>query len=568
MILKPFRNKDVTVFAETNFRDQRKKFGIKEQDRRRHMYVVGKTGMGKTAMLQHMIVQDIKAGKGVCIVDGNGSLINELLYYVPKNRVRDVIFFNPADVSYPIGFNLLWKVHDDQERQELTESLVTLFKELWSDVWGSRLEYVFKNAIETLLYDENTTFLHFLPLFTDASFRGELLRKVDNPVLLDFWQQEFEASKERFDASAIAPIQDKMGQIMSNTLIRNIIGQTKTSFNFKDILDQKKIVFLVLNKSKIGEETCKLLGTTFVTQLALTAKRYQKEPRNYYLYIDELQNFVNTELRELITTSKFGLNLILANQYLTQLPGYMKEAIFGSVGTMIAFRVGADDASALREEFKPSISEEILMKLAQHSIVLKLSIDGETSDAFTAATLEPLPIVGLSDTIIVYSREMYGHRKSDVEEEIVKALRIKKDIPTEEPLSRASSFVKSDDIKEEIAEDDEAREGGEKEDQKEKEAVDPDMLEKFRQQFEASVKVQEDDFKEVFDMVEKKIEVKEEKVPKPKTEAKKKEVVVEKDAEKELQGEEEKKGLTKFKKDGNVKDGLINKLEPGEEVVF
>lgn len=461
MILKPYYNKDVIIFAETNFRDQRKKFGIKREDRRRHMYVVGKTGMGKTTMIKHMIVKDMKAGEGICVVDSGGSLVSELLYYVPKERVRDVVFFNPGDIEYPVGFNLLGPVADEAERQWLVEATVSIFRNLWVDVWGARLEYVFTRSIETLLYRSEATVLHIVPLLTDEKFRNEILEKIENPVLLDFWHREFWEFQERFALPAVQPILDKMGRIMTNPLIRNIIGQAKTSFDFTEILEKKKIVFLHLPRSKIGDEASSLLGTAFISKLGIRAKQRYNDPHDFYLYIDELQYFTNIHLRELAGSSSYGLNLVLVNQYISQMPEYMKEAIFGNVGTIVAFRVCADDAAFLAEEFSPHAKEETLLNLPPNTILVKLSIDGQTRDAFTAVTLEPLPIVGLADMVIAYSREVYGCRKEFVEEGIMKELRAS----PATPFGEVGGVVRK------------AEEEGS--------GIAPEQLEAFRQKFDA-----------------------------------------------------------------------------------
>jgi hypothetical protein len=243
---------------------------------------------------------------------------------------------------------------------------------------------------------------------------------------------------------------DKMGQIMSNSLIRNIVGQPKTSFNFEEIFDKKRIVFVLLDQTKIGSEASRLLGTAFIAKLAQRVKRTQNDPRDFYLYVDELQHFASTQLRELAGTSQYGLNLILVNQYMAQLPLYMREALFGNMGTMVAFRTGVEDASILADEFSPSVNEEALLKLPQNTIVVKLSIDGETHDAFTAVTLEPLPLVGLADTIISYSRETYAHRKEVVEREIMKGLRMQQEpensVDSEEATSQKINEVTVENI--------------------------------------------------------------------------------------------------------------------------
>src|SRR3989339_131999 len=424
---KPFYNRDVTVFAETNFRDQRKTFGVKRADRRRHMYIIGKTGMGKASMLEHMIVQDIKRSEGLCVIDTQGLLVEELLYYIPSHRLKDVIYVNPADIDYPVAFNLLETSDDLQAQTELVQGLINIFKDLWGDIWGPRLEYVLKNSLITLLADENNTLLHILLLLTDADFRRRLLAKVTDQVILDFWLKEYQESPERFDSAAILPIRDKIGQIVSTSLLRNIIGQAKTGFNFEDIIAEKKIVILVLNKSKIGDEAARLLGSVFTLKLMLAAKKMQqpgRESADVYFYLYDFQNYSPALFNELITSPNFGLNLILCNQYLEQVPELVQRDIFGNFGTIVAFRVGSSDAVKLAEVMKLGMNPEDLMKLNKYNIMLTLSIDGETSAPFTAVTLEPLPVAGLKDNVIAYSRERYSHRREEAEESIRQSLHI------------------------------------------------------------------------------------------------------------------------------------------------
>ena len=428
MVLKPYYNKDVTVFAQTNFRDQRKIFGIKRADRRRHMYAIGKTGMGKTSMLEHMIVQDIRSGEGVSVLDPKGDLIRQILHYIPASRIGDVIYFNPADIEYPIAFNLLFHQESGLEVQESINCLAAIFSDLWKDVWGTRFEYVFKNILLTLMADENNTILHILPLLTDESFRQRLLNKISDPGLLDFWLREYGKSPERFEAQAIEPLRDKIGQIISNPLVRNIVGQAKTSFNFAEVLNQKKIVLMTLNKNEIGQDAVKIFGSCFILKLLMQIKSFKTNNyflSDFYLYLDEFQNFTDQQLVEIVTSSDYGLNLILTNQYLDQVSEPLAKAIFGNVGTLAAFRLGASDAEVLSEEFKPKVVSDDLIKLPKHNIVLKLSIDGETSAPFTAVTLEPLPAIGLADKIINYSRKMYGHNKQEVEDDLLNSLGMK-----------------------------------------------------------------------------------------------------------------------------------------------
>ena len=450
MISKPYYNHDITIFAQTNFRDQRKNFGIKQADRRKHMYILGKTGMGKTSMIQHMIVQDIKAGKGVCVFDANGALIKQILHYVPESRARDVIYFNPTDLNYPIAFNLL----DGLGTQDLTGALISIFKELWKDVWCPRLEYVFKNTVLTLALEETNTILHVLPFFSDKGFRQNLLSRLNDPVLVDFWQNEYQNNPERFKYQAIEPMCDKIGQIISNPLARNIVGQAKTSFSFKKILEQKKIVLITLNKNEVGQDVVKLLGSCFILKLFLQAKSAKSlnnlsPDSNFYLYIDEFQNFSAPQLLEIVSASDYGLNLILANQYLSQVSPDLIQAIFGNIGTIAAFRLSAADADVIANEFQPGITPEDLIKLPKHNIILKLSIDGEISKPFTASSLPPLPTVGLMDKIIQYSRETYANQRAKVEDQIVKNLRINKQStkPLTKIRKKPKAKIPSDKIK-------------------------------------------------------------------------------------------------------------------------
>ena len=437
MILKPYYNKEVTVFAQTNFRDQRKSFGIKRADRRRHMYAIGKTGMGKTSMLEHMIVQDIRAGEGVCVLDPKGDLIGQILHYIPASRIGDVLYFNPADIEYPVAFNLLFQQGSGLAVQESVNGLAAIFSDLWKDAWGTRFEYVFKNVLLTLLADENNTILHILPLLTDENFRQRLLGKINDPGLLDFWLREYGESPERFEAQAIEPLRDKIGQMISNPLVRNIVGQAKTSFNFAEVLNQKKIVLMTLNKNEIGQDAVKMFGSCFILKLLMQIKSFKANNYflpDFYLYLDEFQNFTEQQLIEIITSSDYGLNLILANQYLDQVSEPLAKAIFGNIGTLAAFRLGASDAELLADEFKPQVVPDDLIKLPEYNIVLKLSIDGETSAPFTAVTMEPLPAIGLADKIINYSRKMYGHNKREVEDNLLKSLCMKTRVSPAKPM--------------------------------------------------------------------------------------------------------------------------------------
>ena len=423
MAVTPFYNTDVTIFGETNFRNQRKKFGIKKLDRRRHMYVLGKTGMGKTSMIQHMIVQDMRRGESVCVFDSEGKIVDQMLHYVPRERLRDVVYFNPADISHPIGFNVFDVAQDDEvHRQELIQGLLAIFEEVWSDVWGPRFEYFLKHVLLTLAQKESTTLLHVLPFITNPIYRDTFVNTIDDPVLKSFWHDEYAKDPQRFEAQAVTPLKGKISELLSNPLTRNIVGQSKTSFSFRDIIEKHTIVFLVLKKSEIGSDVVRILGSCFLLKLHLENKKEEEIHEDVFLYVDEFHHFSTQLFSELLGTSHYELNLVLVNQYLEQIPEGMRQAIFGNVGTFVFFRVSADDAELLAEELKPKVASTDLIKLPAYAMIVKLCIDGETSTPFTAVTPEPLPIIGIKEKVIRYSQEHYSRQRHYIEAEISESL--------------------------------------------------------------------------------------------------------------------------------------------------
>lgn len=423
MPITPFTNKDITVFAETNFRNQRKKFGIKRADRKRHMYVIGKTGMGKTMLLANMMVQDIRAKEGVLIVDTGGAIAEQILQHVPESRVKDVVYFNPMDREYPFAFNFLDGIHAN-DIYAFADGILPLFQELWSDVWGPRFEYVFKNALVSLLQYGNATILHLLPLLTDERFRAEVVSRLNDPVLIDFWEKEFSEFPDRFLETAVSPLQDKMGQIISNPMLRNIIGQRTSSFKFSDLIDNKKIVILLLNKNEIGADIVKFLGGAFVLRLLIEANKHKKEERDFYIYLDEFQYSAMYLFVEFLSKSDYGMNFIVSNQYLSQIPESLRQALTASVGTFVVFRVSAPDAQFIAEEFGNDVSAELLTRLAPYAMIVRLMIDGEVYAPFSAVALEPLPKIGLKEKIVGYSREQYARNRLEVERSIAESLKI------------------------------------------------------------------------------------------------------------------------------------------------
>ena len=419
-------NEEITIFAETNFRNKRTKFGIKSDDRRRHMYIVGKTGMGKTEMLANMAIQDIQRGNGVAIVDPHGEFAERMLDFVPQERINDVIYFNPADLDYPIAFNAIEQVAPEH-RHLIASGLMGVFKKIWPDVWSARMEYILHNSILALLEYPGSTLLGVNRILADKDYRNKVLEKITDPTIKSFWANEFAKYPERFREEAVAPIQNKVGQFISAPLIRNIIGQTNTAFNIREIMDKGKILIVNLSKGRIGEDASHLLGALMVTKLQLAAMSRvdvpEKERKDFYLYVDEFQNFATEAFANILSEArKYHLCLTLAHQYITQMDETVRDAIFGNVGTIINFRVGAADAEFLEKEFLPEFNADDLVNLAKWNIYLKLMIDGVASRAFSAATLPPFPkpMKSHKEKIIKASQERYGTKREIIEEKIAK----------------------------------------------------------------------------------------------------------------------------------------------------
>ncbi len=416
---------DITIFAQTNFRNQFKKFGIKRDDRRRHMYLVGKTGMGKSTMLENMIISDINANKGVAVIDPHGDLVEKIIQYIPNNRINDVIFFNPSDIEYPIAFNVVEKVQPEY-RYLIASGLLGVFKKLWADSWGPRLEYILRNALLAILDFPDSTLLGVTRMLSDKSYRKKVIEKVQDPVVKSFWKVEFAGYADKFAAEAIAPIQNKVGQFLSSSLIRNIVGQVKSSIDLREIMDKGKILVLNLSKGRIGEDNSALLGAMMITKIQLAAMSRvdipEEQRRDFYLYVDEFQNFATESFANILSEArKYRLNLIMAHQYIEQLDEKVMASVFGNVGTIISFRVGAMDAEELAKEFMPNFNEEDLINLPKYNIYLKLMIDGITSHAFSAVGLPPHredEKTGNLEKIIKISRERYTKKREIVEDKI------------------------------------------------------------------------------------------------------------------------------------------------------
>jgi len=425
---------EITIIGETTFRNQRKRFGIKLDDRRRHIYVIGKTGMGKTVLLENMAIQDILAGRGVGFIDPHGEAAEELLDYIPKSRINDVVYFNPADIDYPIAFNVMERVNPEH-RHLVAAGLMGVFKKIWPDVWSARMEYILNNTILALLEYPNTTLLCVNRMLADPEYRKKVVEKITDPVVKSFWVNEFARYTQAYEVEATAAIQNKVGQFISNPLIRNIIGQVKSKIDMREIMDEGKILIANLSKGKIGEDNSRLLGALLITKLQLAAMSRvdipEEKRRDFFLYVDEFQNFATEAFCNILSEArKYRLSLVLANQYIAQLEEMtpvgkstrVRDAIFGNVGTIIVFRVGAEDAEFLVKEFQPEFTAEDLINLEKYHICIKLMIDGVASSPFSAVTL-PLhekPQKSYKETIIRVSRERYGTPRQLIEEKIEK----------------------------------------------------------------------------------------------------------------------------------------------------
>ncbi|OGE88559.1 MAG: hypothetical protein A3J07_02485 [Candidatus Doudnabacteria bacterium RIFCSPLOWO2_02_FULL_49_13] len=420
---------DITLFAKTNFRNREVSFGIKRDDRRRHMYIIGKTGMGKTTMIENMVIQDIQDGHGVAFVDPHGDSIEKILNYIPSNRVNDVVYLNPADNDFPIAFNPLEAV-DPKYKHLVASGLMGVFTKIWAGVWSARMEYILNNTILALLDSPGNTLLGIARMLVNKNYRKRIVDNIKDPVVKSFWVDEFANYNDKFRNEAIAPIQNKVGQFLSSAIIRNIVGQTKSSIDLREIMDKQKIFLINLSKGRIGEDNSALLGAMIITKMQLAAMSRvdipEEERKDFYLYVDEFQNFATESFANILSEArKYRLNLIVAHQYIGQLVTdrntTVRDAIFGNVGTLVCFRIGADDAEFLEKEFDPTFLLADLVNPPKFHIILKLMINGVASTPFSATTLPPIAeLTGNEDKVIKVSRERYTTPREVVEEKINK----------------------------------------------------------------------------------------------------------------------------------------------------
>jgi len=440
---------DLSLFGETNFRSHRQVFGIKRDDRRRHMYIIGKSGMGKTKLMENMINDDIKKGEGVAVIDPHGDLIMDTLKKIPDERINDVIIFDPSDREFPIAYNPM-EVIDDNLKIQIASGIVGTFKKIFGDSWGPRLEYVLNYTVLALLDTEGSTLLGVVQMLTDKNLRKKIIDNIQDPVVKKFWTTEFASYSEKFATEAIAPILNKVGQFTANSLIRNIIGQPYSTFNIRRVMDEGKILLINLSTGRVGETNASLLGSMMITSIQLAAMSRADIPeddrKDFYLYVDEFQNFATESFAVILSEArKYRLSLIMGNQYISQMDDKVREAVFGNVGTMVSFRVGAQDASVLEREFNPPFEAQDLINLPRQQVYIRMTIDGMSEQSFSAKTLTVTSdTTGNVKEIVTKSREKFTHPREEVEPEVARWAGISDMIAGgQKPLSGAIETAKT-----------------------------------------------------------------------------------------------------------------------------
>jgi len=432
--------KDVSTFGITNYHNNFVKFGVRLEDRRRHLYVVGKSGVGKSKLLELLIKEDLERGRGVAVLDPHGDLVDCVLRHVPKNRIEDVILFDPGDTEFPIAFNPLAKV-DEAYKMQLTIGFLDIFKKLFGDNWTYRLEHVLRYTTLALLDSPNTTVLSILKMLNDKNYRQKIVARIQDNVVKSFWVSEFAAWSEKFDAEAITPLLNKVGQFVATNMIRNIIGQPTARFDIRDVMDNKKILLMKVSKGLLGEENSSLIGSMIITkmyQAAMSRANVDESLRSdFYFYVDEFQNFATDTFYEILSEArKYHLNLTIAHQYMGQLSSRIRQTVFGNVGSMISFRVGAEDAAVLEKEYEPIFKERDIINLGVREFYVKMSVKGEIREAFSGRTVDvPKSKDDHTHEIIAQSRKKYCQPKKQVEEMLRKWDEAAAEPPKEDEIS-------------------------------------------------------------------------------------------------------------------------------------
>ena len=443
-------DENISAFGLTNFRGINHQFGMLRSDRSRHVYIIGQTGAGKSGLLQLFSLSDIFHNQGYAIIDPHGDLAIDNMRFIPGSRLQDVVYFNPADTAYPVGFNPL-EVTNPEQKSNISSEVIGVLKRMFGESWGPRLEYILRYTILALLDRPSATMLDIAPMLTDKKFRKETLTYCKDTVVLQFWNVEFASWNDKFQAEAIAPVLNKVGAFTANPTIRNIIGQPKSTFNIRQIMDEGKILIVNLSKGLIGEDNAAILGSFLVTKIQLAAMSRSDIPniedrRPFYLYVDEFQNFATDSFATILSEArKYGLNLTVANQYIGQMTETVRDAVFGNVGTTISFRVSADDAPILAKQFEPQFEAGDLLQMHNRHFVISMVIRGEKAPAFSATTLK-LPAEQIDNTgrIIEYSRRHYSRPRAEVEAEIDMLIRSttgKNMAPTQKQPNATSASV-------------------------------------------------------------------------------------------------------------------------------
>lgn len=417
---------EISLFGVTNFRGDNTVFGIRRDDRGRHMYILGQTGTGKSGALELLTISDIYYNKGFAVIDPHGDYAQHVMKFIPKNRIDDVVYFNPADTNHPIGFNPL-EINDPSLKGHISSEVVGVLKRLFAESWGPRLEYILRYTLLALLDFPNATMLDITRMLTDRHFRQDVIKYIDDPVVKNFWTVEFASWNDKFASEAVAPVLNKVGAFTANPMIRNIVGQPKSTFDIRSIMDEGKILIVNLSRGLMGEDNAGILGSLVVTkvQLAAMGRANVPEPQRtpFYLYVDEFQNFATESFATILSEArKYGLNLTVANQYISQMGEEVRGAVFGNVGTIMSFRVSPDDAPFLQKYFEPEFEAANLIQQHSRFFVISMMIDGEKAPAFSAKTLNlPQPPDDNSAEIIAQTRERYSRNKAEVEAEIREA---------------------------------------------------------------------------------------------------------------------------------------------------
>ncbi|MGB4957501.1 MAG: type IV secretion system DNA-binding domain-containing protein [Candidatus Saccharimonas sp.] len=420
----PAIDENISAFGMTNFRGINHQFGMLRYDRSRHVYIIGQTGAGKSGLLELFALSDIFHGQGYAIIDPHGDFAINNMRFIPGSRLQDVVYFNPADTAYPLGFNPL-EVTNPAQKTNISSEVIGVLKRMFGESWGPRLEYILRYTILALLDRPETTMLDITRMLTDKKFRKDTLSYCTDTVVLQFWNVEFASWTEKFQAEAIAPVLNKVGAFTANPVIRNIIGQPKSTFNIRQIMDEGKILVVNLSKGLIGEDNASILGAFLVTKIQLAAMSRSDIPdiqdrRPFYLYVDEFQNFATDSFATILSEArKYGLNLTVANQYISQMSETVRDAVFGNVGTMISFRVSADDSPILAKQFEPQFEPNDLLQMHNRNFIINMVINGEKAPAFSAKTLN-LPPTQDDNTgrIIQWTREHYSRSREDIEKDI------------------------------------------------------------------------------------------------------------------------------------------------------